>query len=219
MEFGRSFSYQFNDPDWIKKIALVALISLIPLVGQFFVLGWGLEITRRVLSREAELLPEIDFGRFLGKGFQAFLVGLVYAIPLLIFYIPIVATPFIGAMADSGNGNGSGIASTIAMIFGLCCGGLMFIYGIAMAFIIPAALGRLADRGTVGAALKFGDVIGLVRAAPVAYLIVALGTMIGGFISSLGMIACGIGILVTTVYSITISSHLMGQAYREAAHI
>jgi len=31
MDFGLSFSFPFQDEDWIKKIVLTAVISLIPL--------------------------------------------------------------------------------------------------------------------------------------------------------------------------------------------
>ena len=36
MDFGLAFSYLFKDPDWFKKIVIVALIGLIPIVD-----GWS----------------------------------------------------------------------------------------------------------------------------------------------------------------------------------
>jgi hypothetical protein len=39
MDFGLSFSYVFEDKDWFKKIAIPALCALIPVIGEFVVLG------------------------------------------------------------------------------------------------------------------------------------------------------------------------------------
>ena len=89
MNFGRPFSFAFEDPDWLKKIALAALVTLIPVVGQFFIMGWGLEITRRVIKGEPTLLPDLDFGKNLGTGFKAWVISLVYSIPFMVMAIPI----------------------------------------------------------------------------------------------------------------------------------
>ena len=53
MEFSRAFSYVFEDSDWFKKIALAALVSLIPIIGQIFLIGWALEITSRVIKKRS----------------------------------------------------------------------------------------------------------------------------------------------------------------------
>ena len=45
MDFGLSFGYVFEDKDWFRKIAIPALVSLIPIIGQFIVTGWGLKAT------------------------------------------------------------------------------------------------------------------------------------------------------------------------------
>ncbi len=41
MEFGKAFTYVFEDKDWLKKIGIAALVSLIPLIGQLIVMGWS----------------------------------------------------------------------------------------------------------------------------------------------------------------------------------
>jgi hypothetical protein len=63
---------------------------------------------------------------------------------------------------------------------------------------------------------RVGEVFGLVRAAPVAYLLVLVGGIIAGIISGLGSIACGIGVLLTAPYGLAINGHFMGQAYKQA---
>jgi hypothetical protein len=210
MEFGKAFSFAFEDPDWLKKIAIAALVGLIPVVGQFVLIGWALETARRVIRQDPTPLADLDFGSQLGLGFKSFLVGLVYAIPALLIYLPMFAIPFV--LGDSSNDT-TGIVITLVMV---CCGGLMALYALVMVVVIPAAQANLLATGRVGAAFNFRQVFGLLRAAPGAYLIVLLGGIIGGFIASLGMVACGIGVLFTSAYAMLISAHLMGQAYRAA---
>jgi hypothetical protein len=68
----------------------------------------------------------------------------------------------------------------------------------------------------MGAALRFSDIIGLVRASPGSSLIVLLGTILTGFIAQLGVIACAIGVVVTMAYAMAVNGHLYGQAYLDA---
>lgn len=212
MDFGRPFTFAFEDPDWLKKIALAALVSLIPIVGQIFLFGWGLEITRRVIRNDISLLPDLDFGQNLGTGFKAMVVALVYSLPMILFYIPIIGGSSLAATSDM---NEDTMAALIIAI-SCCCGGLILLYGILIAFMMPAAYGRLVETGQIGAALKFGEVFALVKANPIAFLIAIAGTIIASFIAPLGGIAFGIGAIFTGAYAMAIIGHFYGQAYKEA---
>ena len=57
MDFGAAFSFMFDDEDWPKKLALASVLSL-TVVGIFPVLGWGLEVVRRVAKGDPEPLPD-----------------------------------------------------------------------------------------------------------------------------------------------------------------
>ena len=62
MNLGLAFSYVFKDKEWFKKILMPALCMLIPVVGQFVVIGWGLKITKRVIDGyEEDALPNLEF--------------------------------------------------------------------------------------------------------------------------------------------------------------
>ncbi len=210
MEFGLAFSYVFEDSDWFKKIALAALVSLIPIIGQIFLIGWALEITRRVIKNDPTPLPDLDFGENLGRGFKAFVVGLVYALPIFVLMIPNFIAPFMIEII------GEDAGGVIAILFTVCSSVLVFVYSLLMAFLLPAAYGRVADTGNLGDGLKIGEVFKLVKKAPTAYLIVLVGSILAGLIGQLGVIACGIGVLLTYTYSMAIMGHFWGQAYKEA---
>jgi hypothetical protein len=213
MDFGKAFSFVFEDQDWLKKIVIAALISLIPIIGQIYLLGYGMEVGRRVIRHEAQLLPDVAFGESLGLGFKSFVIGLVYSIPAIILSLPISLIPTVVYTSDS---NTAASTSPLAVAVSLCCTGLLVLYGILVWVWLPAAEGNFLATGSIGAAFRFGEVFALLKAAPGAYLLVLLGLIIGGFIAPLGTIACFIGVLLTSTYVVVFTGHLYGQAYNAA---
>lgn len=85
MNFGLAFSYVFKDNDWFKKLAIAALFSLIPVVGQFVLVGWRLRIAKNVIDGNKEYpLPNVSFGEDLSRGFMAMLISAIYILPIAI---------------------------------------------------------------------------------------------------------------------------------------
>ena len=99
MDFGLAFSFPFKDEKWIEKIVIAAVISIIPIIGWFALLGWAIEIGRRVINGEEEVLADwSDFGGLLTLGFKAWLAALVFSIPLIIVWIPVgIFTGLVGS--------------------------------------------------------------------------------------------------------------------------
>jgi hypothetical protein len=211
MEFGKAFTYPFEDPEWLRKLGVVALISLIPVIGQIFLIGWMLDLTRRVVTRDATPLPEIDFGKQLVDGLKGMVVGLVYTIPIYIILAPIWIIALL-----SGNIDQNTVGWLISLV-SICCTGLVVIYSLFLVFIIPAAFANMVVKDSLGAAFHFGEIMALVKAAPGAYVMVLLGVIVStGLIAPLGAAACGIGALFTATYAMAVNGHLYGQAYLEA---
>jgi hypothetical protein len=212
MDFGKAFTYPFQDPDWAKKIIIPGLVMLIPILGQIVVLGWMLEIVRRVIRRDPAPLPELDFGKNLSDGFKGFLISLVYAIPAIIFSIP----PAIANSVLASGGSDTESFAPVAVILMVCCYGLLFIYSLALNLIAPAALANFVATDNMSAAFRFSEIFGLVRSAIGPYLMVLVGVILSGMIGGLGSIACFIGVFLTYAYAMAINGHLYGQAYLEA---
>lgn len=214
MEFGKSFTYVFEDNDWIMKILLAAVIAFIPIIGPLAVAGWGVEITKRAIQKDPEQLPGWgDFVNYLIKGIVVILIGFVYMLPVILVQVCSNGTFILGQ--ESGE-EGLMVIGNILMA---CFGCLSFIYSILVFFLIAAAIGRYADTGEIGAAFQFGKVFATVRAAPAAYLMVLVGGFLAGMIALVGLIACIIGVFFTIAYANTINAHLMGQAYYEAKSV
>ena len=211
MNIGKAFSYIFEDQEWLSKVGIAALVSLIPLIGTLVVLGWMLEITRRVILNNDRPLPAWDdFGGYLSRGFMAFVIAFVYVLPL------IVITGCMQAATVSLYNQSNDVMTTAASGITLALSCVSAIYGIAVGLVLPVAYARYADTGQLGEAFKFGYIFSLLRAAPSAYLLVLLGSLLAGFAAGFGIIACFIGILFTAALAMAINGHLYGQAYNIA---
>ena len=211
MEFGKSFTYVFEDDDWIVKILLAAVIAFIPIIGPLAVAGWGVEITKRAIRKDTVQLPDWgDFINYLIKGLVVVLIGFVYMLPVILVQVCSNSAFLFGQ--DSGE-EGLMIVGNILLA---CFGCLSFIYAVLVFFFIAAAIGRYADTGEVGSAFQFGQVFATVKAAPAPYLMVFIGGFLASMIAFVGLIACIIGVFFTIAYANTINAHLMGQAYYEA---
>ena len=209
MDFGLAFTYPFQDPDVWKKLLIAAVCMLIPVVGPFIVMGWGLEAARRVIQNDPTPLPELDFGKMLGTGFQGAVISFVWALPLIILSLPSSILPSLIAEMDDTLG-------IVMWVVVSCCGCLSFVYAIFMALLVPAALGKFLDEGSMGAAFKVGEIFQMVRGNIGPFLFVLLGALLGSLVASLGVIICVIGVFVTYAYFFAIYGHLIGQAYKTA---
>lgn len=208
MDVGLAFSFPFQDEEWVTKLILAAVILLIPVLGIIVVLGWTLAITRNVIKGEAQPLSGwSDFAGLLTLGFKAFLISLVYALPIIIVSIPF---GLITSMLDSQT------AETWIAVVSICFSCFSILYGIALAFIYPAVFGELAANDNLGAALNPSRIFALIRKAPNAYVLTFLATIGVGFLAGLGVVLCFVGVLFTSAYAYAVYGHLYGQAYLEA---
>jgi hypothetical protein len=208
MDFGKAFSFVFEDEDWVKKIAVGGLFSLIPVIGIFVVLGWGMEIIKRVINGDAEVLPDwSDFGGYLSRGFMAFVIAFVFFLPVILIQSCGTGLPFLTESSDQD------VLITAVWILTACFTCFTILYSIVVYMVLPAAIARYAATGEVGAAFKLGEVFKMVKNNLGTYAMVLLGGILASMVASLGSIACVIGVLFTTVYSFAINGHLWGQAY------
>jgi hypothetical protein len=218
MDIGKSFTFVFEDENWITKLLLAAAILLlgilfswlllIPLVLALALLGgYGAAITRQVIGGELNKLPEWDdWGKLIADGLKVVVIGIVYALPIIIIAL-CLGLP-IAIFAE----NSQGVASLFSML--LSC--LSLLWAIVMSLALPAAIAFWVASDDLSDAFRFGDVIGLVRDNFATYLITFLMSWVANFIGELGSIVCGVGWLVTVPYALMVTGHLYGQAYSEA---
>lgn len=204
MNFGKSFTYIFDDPQWFDKLLIPILVSLIPLVGSFAVLGYILRTIANVARGEAYPLPRFSFGEDLGRGFRYMLVGLVWAIPAIIMSVLIM----IPVNLLQGN-DGSAVAWIFIVLFAI---GLL-IYAVFMGLFQPIIMANFAVKNKFSAGFEIGNFFRRLGNNFGAWLLVFAGMLIGGLIAPLGSIVIIIGVLLTTTYVQLMVAHLTGQAY------
>jgi hypothetical protein len=56
-QYGEAFSWPARDPAWIRKLLVVGLLSLLPLVGQMNLVGWTLNSLDNLRAERYELAP------------------------------------------------------------------------------------------------------------------------------------------------------------------
>jgi hypothetical protein len=218
MDIGKSFSFVFEDEAWITKLLIAAAILLLGIVFSWMLLipmiialvllaGYGVEIIRRVMRGEIDGLPEWDdWGALFKDGLMVMIIGIVYALPIIILSI-CFSVP-IGVAAE----NAEGVSAAFSLL--LSC--VTLLYAIVLSLVLPAATAFYAAEDDLGAAFRFGEVFRLVREHLSTYLITFLMSWVAGLIGSAGGIVCGIGWLLTLPYAYMVTGHLYGQAYVEA---
>lgn len=212
MDVGRAFSYVFEDPNWVKKVAIggaILLVSaplsviLIGLLGVFVVYGYMVEVVRRVHSGSPTPLPEWDdVGGFLTRGLGAFAGVIIWALPFGALFA------CAGIVSSTGNDT-----ATLFGIFGYCLG---FPLTVIFALIAPLIIARYAVTGKFGSMFEFSEIFAEARRAIGPLLITFVVYLIASFLSYFGLIACLIGIFFTGFYALLVYAHSIGQMYRQA---
>ena len=237
MNFGKPFTFVFDDPDWLKKLAMFALLgfaSLIPGIGTLFMAlvfyGVTIDIMRKVINKETPTLPALDIGKQFMDGVKMWVISLVYSLPMLVFGIVIAIIIVIGTAGgfiamDGDNAGAAGAVAVIAWIIVACVVLLMVLYGLLIALIMPEIYARYAQFGTIKDALKFKVVFKTVFKKPVPYLLSFVGVVLMGIVgavassilASIGAIALGIGALygmaLAMIYMMLGYGHFYAQAH------
>lgn len=211
MDIGQAFGFVFQDEDWLKKVLIGAVLALTG-IGFVPIIGYGMEVARRVANGHPQPLPEWDdWGRKIIEGFMSGIVAFVWSLPV------IVMGACVGIMAVPLSDSGGDAPLIIAIVLASCVGLIIMLYSLILGLVLPAALTRYAVTGEFGAGLRFGKAIGMVRDNLGVYLMVLLVTFLAQIVGSLGSIALGCGALFTSFYAVLVMYHAYGQAYRVAA--
>jgi hypothetical protein len=208
MDIPEAFTFVPNDREWISKMAIGSLFALlIPLAGLGLIplAGWSIEIARRIIHNEQEILPGWgDLGKYIVDGLKGIFIGLIWNLPLIICSAILVV---LGGAVDSGENLFTFLVSTIATLYNLVVG-----------ILLLGAFGILAETSSFGAALnpiKAGQVI----FSNLGDWIIAfvIGAIASSVFTTIGTLLCIIGVFPAITYTFANIGHLYGQAYRRGS--
>ncbi|NJL03736.1 MAG: DUF4013 domain-containing protein [Chloroflexaceae bacterium] len=210
IDIGEAFGFAFKDDKWIVKILVGGLLLFVPIIGTFMASGYTAATARHVVDRHPSPLPEWDnFGDLLKRGFFYLVIGLVYALPILLpmFLFLCVLFPLGAAAGDSDTAAGAGLIGLMT----LCLIPLVLIFTIVASLFSYAALVRYVQSDKLGDAFQFGGVIEMVRAQPMTWVMLLLVGFLCGLVAGSGSLLFGFGFLFTTIYAQAVFGHALGQ--------
>lgn len=228
MDIQKAFSFQFEDREWINKLGLGALITLIPVLN-FAWSGYMVGIIRNVMDGTVPQLPTWDdLGKKFTDGLVLAAAGLIYALPILLLIgIPGTILVFSGIL--SGNQELQSVSQILAGLGGvlgvaLLC--VLVLYGLGLSIVYPAILLIFAREGTFASCFQFKRIMDLITrnsgpfftlwglsilAALLVGMLVSFATAVIGWIPCVGWVAGIVITLGSTVYSTSLHAHLVGQ--------
>jgi len=197
-----AFAWPVRDPEWPVKVLITGLLLLIPIAGAINGLGWMLATLDRLRAGEERLAPA-HLG-YVGRGVRLFAAQLVYSLAValvaLVIYLPAVLIA-----VSQGRGSGSTGLILVSLLLNLLAFGVTTVGSLALTFATPAIV-LATDRGGVRGGLAVREIVRRSRANPTNTLIAGLMLIAAGLISSLGLIACFIGVLFTTAYALAVQA-------------
>jgi len=211
MDFGKSFTYMFDDPEWLKKLAiggLLALLSIIPIVNIFtwlVVMGYFVRTIRNVASGRSLPLPEWDdWGGDWVRGALLAVASIIYGLPGTILS---ALGGSISGFIQQGSADPNAVASLC--VAGLGC--LAGLWGLLVAIFMPAATINYAMKGDFASFFRFGEIWDFIRKNAGNYIIALLLGIVAALVAALGLVACGGGVFFTGFWAALVTAHLLGQ--------
>lgn len=197
-----AFAWPFRDPEWPRKLLIIALTLLIPIVGAVNGLGWMLATLDRLRAGEERMAPA-NLG-YLGRGFRLFVVQLAYGLAVSVVAL-LVYLPALILAVHQGQGQANGGLIVLALFLNVVAFGVATIGALGATFASPAYV-LATDRGGIAGGLNVREVWRRSRANVTNTLIAGLMLIAAGFVSSLGGIVCVVGILFTAAYALAMQA-------------
>ena len=229
------FSFPFQDPKWGEKFLIGSLLFLASflLLPIFLIYGYFVELMRMGIEGRELSLPEWDlWDKKFTDGVKLFVVGLIFAIPLLLLiflgyflmFAGVVGTELIDFSADPSSPFWA-IPSMFGTFGGMAFFGLSFMLVLVLGVFMPAATAHVVATDELTAAFRFSEWWAIFRANlsgfVITYLLVfGLFTALNIVLQILSMtiiLCCITPFLLTpaTLYIMVTTGVLFGQAYRE----
>ena len=209
IDFGRPFTFLFEDQDWTKKLLmgfLYGLGSLLCYAGLIGLFGYQKRLLLATADGQDVPLPEFDPGQDFVEGLKVLVIVLGYYSPAIVLYL-------CGGLGGAilGGAAGDDDIGAIVTVGAYCFALPLFLAG---QFLIPVGIIRFADQNSVGAAFQVGEVISTVRENFVNVLLVFVIKIATGMVAQFTVLLFCIGIFAGLAWAKMAEAHAYGQLLR-----
>jgi len=222
MDVARAFTFVTEDDEWITKIGIGVILSLLSflILPAFLLGGYLVGVTRNVKDGVPRPLPQwTRWEKLFMDGLYVAIAQLIYTLPFwLLVCIAGVASVGIGGLGDQ---DVAAAGITTIVLVTICLAVLFFI---ALFFISPAIVIQYVRTDEFGATLRFGEVLGIARDHMGKIVIAAVAAFVASFVLSivlgaLNVVPC-LGSIVSFIIGIVAAPWLsvaMGHLYGQIA--
>jgi len=206
LDLGEAFTFVIRSDRWVRKLLVgAACLLFIWLIVPFLLLvGYIVEIARRVRSGAHELPPWDHPWRNIKDGFKVLAALFIWTLPSALLGIP-------AAIVDAAVNEGSrqALGGSISAVAGIVAA-LGSVWGLMVVLLEPAIISQYMDRGFRGA-LNVAAVIRRVRVNLALSIVVGALVVVLSTIGLIGLAALAIGVLVTFPYASYVGAYLIGR--------
>ncbi len=222
MNIERGFRFVFQEKNWFGKIVIGGLMILFSflILPLLIYLGYLVEVTKRTIKDEAELLPDWDnIGRKLANGFKLLVIILVYLIPFLMLLF--LSIPFVEFEIDSFKNREiialvpmliEGEFSWIPILFFLSS----ILYVLLFTLILPFVIGKFAENESINDAFAISDIFSMFMENFGDAVIIFLLSVFIQLLASLGFVLCFVGVLLTGFWANVVVYYFYGELYKKS---
>ncbi|MDD2621134.1 MAG: DUF4013 domain-containing protein [Syntrophomonadaceae bacterium] len=133
MSFKRFIMFPFQDKDWVKKILLGCVISIVPVLN-LLTLGYFLKCIKMGMEGRANLPEWEEWAEHIREGFMAFIIAFIYLLVPILLALPLISIPVVGVL----------LLAILVLLVGL---------------LIPLALAAYSERKNLMDAFRIQDII------------------------------------------------------------
>ncbi len=229
------FTFPFRDPKWLEKALIGSLLLLVGFLFLpiFLIYGYFVALMRLAIEGGELTLPEWDaWEKKFTDGIKLFIVGLIYTLPFVFFFIVGYSFFFASAIGTEMieiRGDPSSpfwmIPSFLGTFGSLALFGIGFILVLTAGVFMPVIMAHVIATDDISAAFRFGEWWEIFRANLSGFVITYL--LVLGLFTALNFVSqilymtlvlcCILPILFipAMLYIMVITSVLFGQAYHE----
>jgi hypothetical protein len=214
MDVGKSFTYMFEDKEWIAKIAIGGIVVLLSvfIIPIPLLIGYALAVIKRVYEGDPMPLPEwSNIGDMYVKGLTAIVGVLIWASPVIL--LACCSALLIIAFGAGTDGN-SGNMNSMAGILLTCVNCVIILVSLAINLFVYAPLTNFALTNQINTFWDFRGAWNFIKANTGNYIIAFLLALVANFIAGFGTILCFVGVFFTSFWALLVMSHLFGQVAR-----